>query len=187
MSRSTIIISTVLLVLLIAVGGIYLYLRQFMPKYEWYPQYRELQEEPYDLSVLYSMTENNPDIDFKLIDEATSTLLDSTDFGSTYLYIGYYRNNLDSAELEVLKRFAKNGNDVVLMTDGFDSFTFKKLLNYPKDTTADYYYSTGSEAVIDSIIHPEVVNSNHNFKFHYKSISDTVPTSWSVLSAGFFT
>lgn len=183
MSRSGIIITTALLILILAVTGIYLYFRQFIPEYTWYPTLREHEEEPYDLSVLYNMTENNPDLEFELIDEATETFLDSTEYGATYLFIGNNRFNLDSTELALLKAFARNGNDVVFITEGFDEFTFQDIMDYPKDTSNHFYYSYWYDEVIDSIIEPEIVNSNLRFQFHYRSVNDTVPYRWPVFSA----
>ena len=183
MGRSGIIITVALLILILSVTGIYLYISQFIPKYDWYPTLREYEEEPYDLSVLFKMTENNPNAEFELVDEESKAILDTNEYGATYLFIGNNRFNLDSTELALLKSFARNGNDVVFITEGFDEYTFQDLMNYPKDSNNYFYYSYWYDEVIDSIIEPEIVNSNHKFQFHYKSINDTVPYRWPVLSA----
>ncbi len=173
MKRSTVIAIVVIFVLtgLIVFGVIYL--RQYLPKYQWYPSYSVKSSQPYGAEITLKIFEET-DL-FKevvLLDKPIYEKLDTQNMNALYVFIGGWAF-YDSVTADHIMNFIREGNDAFIAIEELPFPLRDYLLN-----TSDSLFTFDSRH--DSIIttHFRDPTITDEFIFHFQSFKRKVDYDW---------
>lgn len=182
----------VVVVLILLVGGFIWLINSLGPNHVWAETYAEegdLGKEPYGLSILQELFEEQYGADFHRMEDSLD-LSPYADTNGLYFFINrnaYY----DSTEVHQLIEFANKGNDVVIVSKNVSHLMLDTLLFEKADTTI---YPSG-EMRIDSVYlgdyyAPSVLLKNpltkDSVQLHFQSVNDTLELGWTYIFSDYY-
>jgi hypothetical protein len=176
LNRTTLItIIIVAAAVLLVMTGI-LFLRQYTPKYRWYPDLKSTSNEPYGMSNLYEIVKNSyPKNKFVLVNQSFSSVINDNETNSLLFYCGY-NTYYDTLTIEWLKNYLYRGNKICIASTNLPQELLNKLFN----VDSSYYY-TGS--ITDSVITTRFYSDSlKTYNFHYQILKKKSNVGWPYLS-----
>lgn len=176
MNRTTITILIIItVVVLLAATGI-VFLKQYLPKYKWYPSYSYKSEEPYGTKYLYNiLKESYPKKDFVVINQPHNSVIDEDKTNSLLFYIGY-DTFYDSLSIEWFKDFMLRGNNICVASTNLPY----QLLNDIFNLDSEFFYTNSfSDSTISTLFHSDSLKL---YKFHFQNLKKKALTDWNYFS-----
>lgn len=176
MKKSSVIIIVVVFVVISLIAFGVVYLRQYIPKHNWFVTLNPKSEEPYGTKLLLSLLEKSyEEENFKIINKNISTEITDSVKNSLLFFIGHY-TYYDSLTIEWFKKYMNNGNSIFIASNIIPEQILSKIFSL--DTL-----HLNTTVHIDSIVEPWFISdSTKKFSFHYHFFKDTVPYRWSYIS-----
>ncbi len=176
MNKTTIIISSIIVLLTAFLGAAVLYFKQFAPKYNWNVTLRYNEKEPYDTKLLYMLLEDTYNKEnFSIIHSRLKEKIDDAKTNNLVFFIGNYAY-YDSVTTQSLKDFIYRGNSLCIASNSDPS----QLLSFLT------YYDTVENIINDynsPLIHTHFTcDTNKKYNFHHQILKDTGNYNWGYLT-----
>lgn len=174
----------VVLLLLVAILGLslgfyYVFVKPYLPKYNWTETCSYKSAEPYGTKLLFDVLNDSPrNKGVRLIKKSVVEQLPLNAANAVYVFIG--RNLLaDSLSTAHIFNFAAKGNDVFLSTATAPVQFFNHLI----DTHyVEYSGMPASQIKLNFVDSPK----SNGYAFHYKRLKDTIVNNWMCVDSARF-
>ncbi len=176
--------TTLILVALIIAGGIaalVYYKKSHYPKYNWWPDYKRGNEQPYGLKLFYSVIRGQKS-ETRLILNHSYNQLDTNLTNSNFIYVGS-EFWVDSAETAHILKYVEKGNRVFIASN-FCPLEIVRQFVPVGDSIHGYRVQA------DSIIHVSFTENTIPFpnkkRFHHQFLKDTTGYNWTIYRKRYF-
>jgi hypothetical protein len=155
------------------VAFIYLYFRQYTPKYRWTENYDYESKQPYGLKLFHDLLSGSRSKgDFVMIKDNPETFIQANDTNAIYVVVGAYYT-IDSVTCNALLSFVARGNNVFISSNGSEQAIFDTITHGRMGLIYYQYY----ESSYVNINFTEG-NANNWFYFDYRSGKKLQSRQW---------